>query len=75
MPKILDLNIPIYELTAAYPELINILKELGFDKITDPIMMQTAGRIMTIPKGCRMRGVSIDTVKEVCEQKGFTITE
>ncbi|MEW9110507.1 MAG: DUF1858 domain-containing protein [Cytobacillus gottheilii] len=67
MPKILDLNLPIYELTAAYPELIEILKELGFEKITDPIMMQTAGRIMTIPKGCRMRGVSIDTVKEICE--------
>lgn len=75
MSKVLDLNQTIYELTTSYPELIAILKSIGFDKITDPRMMQTAGRIMTIPNGCRMRGVSIEKVKEACEKNDFIIIE
>jgi len=75
LTKVLDLNRTILELTTTYPELINVLKEVGFEKITDPRMMQTAGRIMTIPKGCRMRKISIETVKQACIDHGFTIME
>ncbi|WP_412973426.1 DUF1858 domain-containing protein [Niallia circulans] len=75
LAKVLDLNLTILELTTTYPELVSVLKDLGFEKITDPRMMQTAGRIMTIPKGCRMRKISMNTVKQTCIDHGFTIIE
>ena len=71
----MDLNQTLFELTNKFPELISILKSIGFEKITDPRMMQTAGKIMTIPNGCRMRGISIEVVKDICEKNGFTIIE
>lgn len=71
--KKLDLNQNILTLTEQYPELIDLLKELGFTEITNPVMRKTAGRIMTIPKGCQMKGVSLDTVKDKLEEHGFTI--
>lgn len=71
--KKLDLNQNILTLTEQYPELIELLKELGFTEITNPVMRKTAGRIMTIPKGCQMKGVSLDAVKGKLEENGFTI--
>lgn len=71
--KKLDLNQNILTLTEQYPELIELLKELGFTEITNPVMRKTAGRIMTIPKGCQMKGVNLDTVKGKLEEHGFII--
>jgi hypothetical protein len=75
MTKILDLNQTIYELTTQYPEILTIMIEVGFENITKLGMLQTAGRVMTLPKGCRMKGIPLNTVKEAFENNGFTIKE
>lgn len=75
MTKMIDFRKTICDLTIEYPEIIPILKELGFEHITKPGMLQTAGRVMTIPNGCRMRGISFDTVKKTFKNSGFNIIE
>ncbi|WP_209121310.1 DUF1858 domain-containing protein [Alkalihalobacillus sp. BA299] len=75
MDKKIQFSHTVYELTTAHPEIISILQEQGFDQITKPGMLQTAGRMMTIPNGCRMKGISVDTVKEALRNHGFTIVE
>lgn len=50
MDKVINLNHTVYELYQEYPEILEILKELGFHDIVKPGMLQTAGRFMTIPK-------------------------
>ena len=50
--KELDLNKSAYELTEVYPELIAVLKELGFLGVANPVVRETLGRATTIPKGC-----------------------
>ncbi|WP_078547812.1 DUF1858 domain-containing protein [Litchfieldia alkalitelluris] len=75
MNKIIDLNKTLLEICNQYPEIIPIMQEIDFDKITNQGMLQTAGRVMTIPKGCRFRGISIDSVKVTLEEKGFTLLE
>jgi len=39
MAKKLDLNKTVYELTQEYPELIDIMAELGFTEITKKAML------------------------------------
>ena len=75
MIKILDLHQTVYELSNQYPEIIPLMRDLEFEQITKPGMLQTARRIMTLPKGCRMKGIPLNTVKEACENHGFTIKE
>lgn len=75
MNKQIDLNKTLLEICSQYPEIIPTMQELGFDKITNPGMLQTAGRVMTIPNGCRLKGISIDIVKATLHEKGFTFTE
>lgn len=75
MGKMIDFNQTVYDLTTQYPEVIPILKELGFEHITKPSMLQTTGRIMTIPNGCRMKGIPFNTVKEAFKNNGFNMNE
>lgn len=73
MPEI-DLSRSVYELTEEHPEVITILRELGFRGIANPITRQTIGRHMTIPAGCKLRKVSLETVVARLRDAGFTVT-
>lgn len=73
MEKIIDISKSLYELCSAYPELKEIMQRLGFQDITKPGMLGTAGRFMTIPKGASMKGISLDTIKAEFEKEGFQI--
>lgn len=75
MTKVIDLAKTVYELTEQYPELAGIMKEIGFLGIANPVMLNTMGRIMTIPKGCEKMGIDLGEVKKVLTEKGFEIKE
>ncbi|PLS08581.1 DUF1858 domain-containing protein [Neobacillus cucumis] len=73
MSKVINIQLPVYQLCTEYPEIIPIMKETGFENITNPNMLKTAGRIMTIPNGCRVKGISLEKVMETFRENGFTI--
>lgn len=54
--KVLDLNKTVYDLTQEYPEVKDIMAELGFQDITKPMALNLMGRVMTIPKGLSDQG-------------------
>ena len=53
MEKKLDLSKSVYDLVQEYPEVIDIMKGLGFTEITNKVMLHSVGKIMTILKGPR----------------------
>ena len=73
MNKEIDLNKSVYELCSQYPEILQIMQEIGFKDITNPAMLNTAGRFMTIFKGAAMKNIEIDIVKQAFEAKGFSV--
>jgi uncharacterized lipoprotein YehR (DUF1307 family) len=73
MPGEIDLRKTVYELTREYPEIIGIMKELGFESIANEGMLNTAGRFMTIPKGAAMKSISMDKIEKLFEERGYTI--
>ncbi len=75
MEKVVDLSKTVYELCEKEPEIIEVMKSLGFDSISNPAMLRTAGRFMTIPKGADMKGISMEEVRIAFEQHGFKIIE
>lgn len=75
MEKFIDLSKTIHDLCTLYPEIKEIMQNLGFRDIVKPGMLNTAGRFMTIPKGASMKGISLDEVKEALEKNGFRIKE
>lgn len=73
MAKKLDLNKPVFELVQEYPELVDVLKDLGFSEITKPAMLNSVGRITTIPKGAKMRNISMMKVVPALMSNGFEL--
>ena len=71
--KEIDLTKSVYELTGAYPELIGILKELGFAGVANPVVRNTIGRMTTIPQGCKKQGKNLDDVVRELEENGFAV--
>lgn len=69
--KKIDLNDSVYELCTSHPELKAVMKEAGFKSITKPGMLETAGRIMTIPKGARMMQIEWPHVLDILKAHGF----
>mgnify|MGYP000105085935 FL=1 len=56
-----------------YPELVDVLKDLGFSEITKPAMLNSVGRITTIPKGAKMRNISMMKVVPALMSNGFEL--
>ena len=73
MEKKLDLSKSVYDLVKEYPEVIDIMKELGFSEITNKVMLNSVGKIMTIPKGAKMKGVSMIDIVGAFMKAGFTL--
>ena len=71
--KEIDLSQSVYRLTEAYPELIDILKEMGFLGVANPIVRRTIGRKTTIPQGAEKQGKDLNEVIKTLEEKGFKV--
>ena len=73
MAKKLDLTKSVFELTQEYPELIDIMAGLGFTEITKKPVLHSVGKIMTIPKGAKMKNISMMDVVTTFMSKGFEL--
>ena len=73
MEKKLDLSKSVYDLVKEYPEVTEIMKKLGFSEITNKVMLNSVGKIMTIPKGAKMKGVSMIDIVGAFMKAGFTL--
>jgi hypothetical protein len=73
--KILSDKITIYKLTKECEETLTIMKDLGFEDIIKPGMLHTAGRIMTLKKGCEFRKIDYNLAKEAFLKVGIKFEE
>ena len=73
MAKKLDLNKSVFMLTQEYPELIDIMAGLGFTEITKKPMLHSIGKIMTIPKGAKMKNIPMMDIVTTLMEHGFEL--
>lgn len=73
MAKTIDLKRSVHDLVKEYPEVKDIMLELGFTEITKPAKLQTLGRVMTIPKGAGMMKIPMETVVKAFADNGFEV--
>lgn len=73
MEKRIDLKKSVYELCTEYPELVQIMEELGFKDITNKTKLNTIGRVMTIPKGALVKGIDMIDVVLALKNNGFVL--
>ena len=72
--KQIDLNQSVHTLCTQYPELIEILAACGFRDITNPAMLMSAGRFMTIPKGAALKKLDLNEIIQMLTEKGLSVS-
>ncbi len=71
--KVVDLNRTLLDLTDEYPELVQVLADLGFVGIANPALRVAHGKVMTIRDGCRRAGLDLGMVVAGLERAGFSV--
>lgn len=74
MSKTIDFGRSIYELVTEYPEFADVMAELGFTEIKKPAMLHSVGRLMTIPKGAKMKNIPMEKVVLALMEHGFALS-
>lgn len=72
---IINSNETIFSLISKYPDIKEIMVEIGFKDIVKMGMLQSVGRIMTIKKGCDMKRISFEMVKETFSKYNYDLVE
>ena len=75
MNKILDLDKSVASLVKEYPEVADIMVELGFTEIKNPAMLASVGRIMNLKKGSQMKKIPMEEIVRAFRGKGFEIRD
>lgn len=66
-------TVSVYDLVKTHPEVKEIMVELGFRDIVKPGMLQSAGRIMTIEKGAKMKNIDWKLIEKTFKEHGYLI--
>lgn len=69
--KLINTNKNIYELCKEYPEIKDILSDLGFEAIKNPIMFNTMAKLTTIDKASKIKNINMQDIIKKFEEKGF----
>ena len=69
--KLINTNKNIYELCKEYPEIKNILSDLGFEAINNPIMFNTMSKLTTIDKASKIKNIDMKNIIKKFEENGF----
>ena len=75
MDKILDLDKSVASLVKEYPEVADIMANLGFTEIKNPAMLASVGRIMNLKKGSQMKKIPLEEIVRAFREKGFKIMD
>lgn len=69
--KLINTNKNIYELCKEYPEIKNILSDLGFEAINNPVMFNIMAKLTTIDKASKIKNIDIKNIIKKFEENGF----
>lgn len=75
LDQTIDLNVAVYDVVKKNPEVIDLLVELGFKPLKNPMMLNSIGRTTTIKKGAKLIGLSLDEIKQTLEWNGYIVND
>ena len=74
MNNMIDLSIPVAQVLDGHPEVLDLLVDLGFTPLKNPLMRNTLGRKVSIKQGASMNGISLEKIQQTLELNGYEVT-
>ena len=72
MPTI-NLDTSVRDLVAQFPAIVEVMVAMGLDGVTDPKLLNTVGRFMTLRKGAKMKHIPIADLVQQLQAAGFEV--
>lgn len=69
----IDLTIPVAQVIDQHPEVLDLLVELGFKPLANPVMRNTVGRKVSLKQGAKMNGMDLAKIKQTLEWNGYEV--
>lgn len=73
--QLISINDKVYDVIQQYPETLDILVSLGFTHLSNPAMLATAGKVMTISKAAKRHNLTYEQIELAFSDKGFQLKE
>ena len=73
MDNIIDVTVPVAEVVDKHPEVLDVLVDLGFKPLANPIMRNTLGRKTSLKMGSKLAGIKIEGIVATLEANGYEV--
>ncbi|MCK7487775.1 MAG: DUF1858 domain-containing protein [Bacillus subtilis] len=75
MKTTISADTTMYDLITKYPELKAVFVRIGFDQLANPLQLATVGRIMTLRKGAKMKGIDLSAIHAALIESDFQLED
>ena len=73
MDNVIDVSIPVAQVIDQHPEVLDLLVELGFKPLANPIMRNTVGRKVSLKQGIKFRRYPMEKIVQTLEANGYEV--
>lgn len=73
MDNVIDVSIPVAQVIDQHPEVLDLLVELGFKPLANPIMRNTVGRKVSLKQGSKLEATPMEKIVRTLEANGYEV--
>ncbi|MEX2785250.1 DUF1858 domain-containing protein [Streptococcus sp. H49] len=73
MHNTIDLRKPVAETIREHPEVKEILIDLGFKPLGNPLMLKTLGQATSLKSGSKLTKIPLETIKRTLSFHGYDV--
>ena len=73
MDNKIDVSIPVAQVIDQHPEVLDLLVELGFKPLANPIMRNTVGRKVSLKQVSKLEGTPMEKIVRTLEANGYEV--
>ena len=73
MDNKIDVSIPVAQVIDQHPEVLDLLVELGFKPLANPIMRNTVGRKVSLKQRSNLEGTPMEKIVRTLEANGYEV--
>ena len=73
MDNKIDVSIPVAQVIDQHPEVLDLLVELGFKPLANPIMRNTVGRKVSLKQGSKLEATPMEKIVRTLEANGYEV--
>lgn len=73
MDNSVDIRKPVAELISQHPELKDLLIDLGFTPLANPVLLASLGKVTSLKAGSQFANIPLSKITQTLTYNGYTV--